>query len=297
MTLIRPDTDTIVREMFGRSLQAIDQQLHEALNEDIPGVDVTTAALIHRSTRGVGVLRARQAGVLAGLYLFERVFRLLEPELKVTWNLVDGDEFAPDQEIGHVSGSARALLAAERTALNLLQRLSGIATLTRAFVRAVEGTGVRILDTRKTTPLWRWAEKYAVRVGGGMNHRHNLSDGVLVKDNHLRLIGGLKGLKERQEDWRIAWQRFQPEVEVTTVGEASEAFETGFRRLLLDNMNPEDVRNVVEMAPPDAYLEVSGGVTLDNIRTYAETGVHAISVGRLTHSAPVVDLHFKIHPA
>lgn len=282
--------------LFGKTVAEIDALLRAALTEDAPYGDVTTRRLIPADRRAHGVLRARQAFVLAGLPLFERVFSLITPDVQARWFCDDGTTVAPDQEIGHVEGPASALLLGERTALNLLQRLSGIATLTRRMVEAVRPYPVAILDTRKTTPLWRWAEKYAVRVGGGTNHRMSLSDGLLIKDNHLALIGGIEGLVGLRDTLFQEATGLEPEVEVRSLEELQKALALGFRRILLDNMRPEQVRQAVQMAQDRAWLEVSGGVTIDNVQDYAATGVNAISVGALTHSAPAADAHFKVYP-
>jgi len=282
--------------LFGKTVAEIDALLRAALAEDAPYGDVTTRRLIPPDRRARGVLRARRPFVLAGLPLFERVFFLITPDVQAWWFCEDGATVAPDQEIGYVEGPAHALLMGERTALNILQRLSGIATLTRRMVEAVRPYPVAILDTRKTTPLWRWAEKYAVRVGGGLNHRMSLSDGLLVKDNHLPFIGGIEGLARLRDALFQDAAGLAPEVEVRSLEELQRALDIGFRRVLLDNMPPEQVRQAVQMAQGRAWLEVSGGVTLDNVRDYAATGVSAISVGALTHSAPAADAHFKVYP-
>jgi nicotinate-nucleotide pyrophosphorylase (carboxylating) len=282
--------------LFGKTVAEIDAILRATLIEDAPYGDVTSRRLIPPGRRACGVLRARQAFILAGLPLFERVFRLVTPDVQARWFCEDGSAVLPDQEIGHVEGPAHALLMGERTALNLLQRLSGIATLTRRMVEAVRPYPVAVLDTRKTTPLWRWAEKYAVRVGGGTNHRMSLSDGLLIKDNHLALLGGLEGLAPYRSALFQDTAGLEPEVEVRSLEELQRALALGFRRILLDNMSPDQVRQAVQMAQGRAWLEVSGGITLDNVREYAATGVNAISVGALTHSAPSVDAHFKVYP-
>ncbi|GBC84050.1 putative nicotinate-nucleotide pyrophosphorylase [carboxylating] [bacterium HR11] len=282
--------------LFGKTVAEIDDLLRAALAEDAPYGDVTTRRLIPPDRRARGVLRARRTFVLAGLPLFERVFYLITSDVQARWFCEDGATVVPEQEIGHVEGPAHALLMGERTALNLLQRLSGIATLTRRMVEAVRPYPVAILDTRKTTPLWRWAEKYAVRVGGGTNHRMSLSDGLLIKDNHLALIGGIEGLAGLRDALFQEATGLEPEVEVRSLEELQKVLALGFRRILLDNMSPDQVRQAVQMTQGRAWLEVSGGVTIDNVQDYAATGVDAISVGALTHSAPAADAHFKVYP-
>ncbi|MCS7311436.1 MAG: carboxylating nicotinate-nucleotide diphosphorylase, partial [Acidobacteria bacterium] len=223
--------------LFGKTVAEIDALLRNALTEDAPYGDVTARRLIPADRWARGILRARQPFVLAGLPLFERVFYLITPAVQARWFCDDGATVAPDQEIGHVEGPAYALLLGERTALNILQRLSGIATLTRWMIEAVRPYPVAILDTRKTTPLWRWAEKYAVRVGGGTNHRMSLSDGLLIKDNHLALVGGIEGLARLRDALLPNAVGLEPEIEVRSLEELQKALNIGFRRVLLDNMS------------------------------------------------------------
>jgi len=279
--------------LFGKTVAEIDALLRAALTEDAPYGDVTTRRLIPADRRACGVLRARRAFVLAGLPLFERVFYLITPDMQARWSCDDGATVAPDQEIGHVEGPAYALLLGERTALNLLQRLSGIATLTRRMVEAVRPYPVAILDTRKTTPLWRWAEKYAVRVGGGTNHRMSLYDGILIKDNHLMALGG-----DIREAVRRARQNAHHllaiEVECATLEQVQQAIEAGADGILLDNMPLETLREAVRLAKGRVrFIEASGGVNLNTVRAIAETGVDYISVGALTHSAPILPMHLE----
>ncbi len=273
--------------------------IQRALEEDAPLGDITTRVCIPPYLRAQGILRAKTAGVLAGVELFIRTLDIAGGNVRATFVLEDGTLLSPGQTVVILEGNAHGLLLGERLALNLVQRLSGIATCTRRIVDAVRPIPVRILDTRKTTPLWRWAEKYAVRVGGGHNHRMSLSDGVLIKDNHIALVGGIRAIAEH-------WQRVHPmiplaqaEIEVRSIEELEEALHLGFRRFLLDNMRVEDVRRAVELArsvSEDTWLEVSGGIDVHNVRAYAETGVNAISIGALTHSAPALDMHFKLSP-
>ncbi len=237
--------------------------------------------------------------VLAGIELFAEVFRLLDSTAAVEIVSHDGEELAPGKIPARVNASARALLSGERVALNLLQRLSGVATLTRRFVRAIEGTGAAILDTRKTTPGLRALEKYAVLVGGGKSHRKDLAEAVLIKENHIRLAGGVSAALTAAQTarGRVAWI----EIEVTNLDELRAALAHNPDVILLDNMNPSLARQAVEevrshAAPHKIRTEASGGITLDNVREFAEAGVDWISVGALTHSAPAVDLSFEIEP-
>ncbi|MGZ4410495.1 MAG: carboxylating nicotinate-nucleotide diphosphorylase [Gaiellaceae bacterium] len=265
--------------------------VERALEEDLGSGDVTSSSLFGADERCTGSLLLKEAGVVCGLHAAAAVLRTLDPELVFEPLLAEGEEvgFAP-AELGRVEGRTRAVLGGERLALNLLGRLSGIATLTRAFVKVVGGTGAVILDTRKTTPGLRPLERYAVRCGGGSNHRAGLFDAVLVKDNHLRLAGGIEEAVRRL---RLATE-LPLEVEVETVAEAERALELGVERILLDNMAVADVRRAVELAAGRARLEVSGGVTLGNVREYAETGADFVSVGAITHSARSLDVSLEI---
>jgi nicotinate-nucleotide pyrophosphorylase (carboxylating) len=271
--------------------------LRSFLSEDIGTGDVTTEATVPTGVRARGEVVAKAPLVLAGIDLFTEVFRLLDPGAVCEVASHDGDELSPGHIPAIVGASARALLTGERVALNLLQRLSGVATLTRRFVRAVEGTGAEILDTRKTTPGLRTLEKYAVRVGGGRNHRKDLGEAILIKENHIRLAGGVSAALVAAERRRrsAAWV----EIEVTNLDELHAALTHTPDVVLLDNMNPRLVRQAVEevrnhQSPKRVRTEASGGITLDNVREFAEAGVNWISIGALTHSAPAVDLSFEI---
>ncbi len=270
-----------------------------ALAEDVGAGDVTTAATIPPGARASGVMLAKSPGVVSGLEVAAAVFRRVDPAVRFTRMVADGDRVADRQPLASVEGPAAALLIGERTALNLVQRLSGVATLTARFVEAVEGTGARIVDTRKTTPGMRWLEKAAVRHGGGGNHRYNLADGVLIKDNHLAAVGGPDRIARAI---RLARERvphgLKIEVEVTTLGELDEALAAGADIVLLDNMDVPTIAEAVQRTAGRALLEASGGVTLDTVRAIAETGVDLISVGALTHSAGSLDisLEFAIAP-
>jgi nicotinate-nucleotide pyrophosphorylase (carboxylating) len=273
--------------------------LRSFLAEDIGAGDITTEATVSAQQRARGELVAKAPLVLAGIELFVEVFRLLDSTTKVEIVSRDGEELAPGNIPARVDASARALLRGERLALNLLQRLSGVATLTRRFVRAVEGTEAAILDTRKTTPGLRALEKYAVLVGGGKSHRKDLGDAVLIKENHIRLAGGVSAALTAAQaaKGRARWI----EIEVTNLDELRAALTHNPDVIMLDNMSPSLVRQAVgevrqHSAPHKILTEASGGITLDNVREFAEAGVNWISVGALTHSAPAVDLSFEIEP-
>lgn len=260
-----------------------------ALEEDAAFRDVTTLATVPGALQAHAWLRARQAGVVAGTDCVRRVFHLLGPACAVEILAVDGSPVAAGATVAIVSGSARAVLSGERVALNFIQRLSGIATLTARFVDAVRGTGARILDTRKTTPGWRELERAAVRAGGGCNHRMDLASAVLIKDNHLRAVGG--DVARAVALARAALPRgAEIEVEADDIDQLKAALAAGAERILLDNMSLEAMRACVALTAGRARLEASGGVTLATVRAIAETGVDDISVGALTHSAPALDL-------
>ena len=281
--------------------------LENALLEDRATRDATSYACIDPSQRAAGTVLAKQDCVLAGLGAIPRILDVyaaldgaVVSHYEVTSHpeIFDGVRLHKGQPIAVIRHNARVILSCERVILNVLQRLSGIATLTRQFVEAVSGTKARILDTRKTAPGLRALDKYAVRCGGGQNHRLDLSDGVLIKNNHIALAGGLKAVLERAHRNRRGTQPI--EVEVRSLAELDEALGFGAEAILLDNMTPETVRAAVERcstAERRIPLESSGGINLENVRAYAETGVDFISVGALTHSAPAVDLSLRIHPA
>jgi nicotinate-nucleotide pyrophosphorylase (carboxylating) len=231
---------------------------------------------------------------VAGLEVAQAVFETLEPALRFQAEGKEGDRFFPDTVIATVEGRARPLLSAERVALNFLQRLSGVATLTRRFVEAVAGTGARIRDTRKTTPLLRFLEKHAVEAGGGVPHRGGLDAGILVKDNHVRLAGSVRQATRRA----VAGARGLPvEIEVDALEQLEEAIEAGAQMILLDNFTPDDVRAAVAQVRGRVPLEASGGIRLENVRAFAEAGVDYIAIGALTHSAPAADVSLEIEPA
>jgi nicotinate-nucleotide pyrophosphorylase (carboxylating) len=274
-------------------LPAVTDLLRAAFAEDVGRGDLTTEAAVPRGLRARAEIVAKQEGVLAGLPLLPRLFALVgSGETLVELHLADGVEFEEGAVLAALSGPVEDLLAGERVALNLLQRLSGIATLARRFVHAVAGTKARIVDTRKTTPGLRLLEKYAVRVGGGQNHRFGLDDGILIKDNHLAAAGGVTAAVTRARK-RVP-HTLRIEVECTTLAEVEEAIAAGADAILLDNMRPEESRAAVAAVAGRALVEASGGVTLETVRAVAETGVDLISVGALTHSAPAVDLSMRV---
>ena len=264
-----------------------------ALTEDLGAGDITTNALVGQTDAAVGVFIAKSACTIAGLEVALEVFHQIDSKARASWRVADGDDCSTGAVIGQIEGSARALLSAERTALNFLQHLSGIATLARKFVRA-SGGSIIILDTRKTTPTFRQLEKYAVRAGGATNHRMSLDDGVLIKDNHLR-VGG--GIRKAVSQLRASGAKPAIEVEVETLAQVDEALDAKADILLLDNMSIDDLREAVHRSRGRAKTEISGGVTLESIGQLATTGADFVSSGALTHSAPAVDISFEIEPA
>ncbi len=266
--------------------------VRQALAEDVGAGDVTTEATVDATQRARGVFLVKQACVLAGVDVAAEAFRQLEPGVEVRFRKQDGEPCVVGEEIGEVVGSARTLLVAERTALNFLQRLSGIATRARAFVDA-SGGHITILDTRKTTPGLRILEKHAVAAGGATNHRVGLYDAILIKDNHVRLAGGVAAAVAR---CRASRPDLRLEVEVQTLAECDEALASGADIILVDNMPLDDVREAVRRSAGRARIEISGGVTLARIPELALTGADYVSAGALTHSAPAVDISFEIEP-
>lgn len=268
----------------------------EFLAEDIGRGDITTQATVARETRAQGRFLAKEYLVICGLEIAEGVFVHLDPEIpEMETNYQDGDEVEEGTVFATLKGFADVLLTGERVALNLIQRMSGIATLTKQYVRAVEGTNAVIVDTRKTTPGLRMLEKYAVTVGGGRNHRMGLDDGVLIKDNHIALAGGITEAVSAAK--RSVGHLHKIEVEITNWAQLREAIQAGADIILLDNQSPEETAKLVEMSRtlnPNVLIEASGGMDRDRVRAYAEAGVDLISVGRLTHSARAVDISFKI---
>lgn len=267
--------------------------VRRALAEDFGWGDVTTEAVISRDQKAHAYILAKSRCILAGLEVATEAFRQLDPAATITVYRHDGDLCEPGTKVADMNGQAAALLTAERTALNFLQRLSGIATLTRQFVEAADGR-ITVLDTRKTTPLLRALEKYAVRVGGGMNYRQGLDDGILIKDNHIRLAHGVANAVSRM---RKATREMPTEVEAQSLDEVDAALEAGADIILLDNLSMPDIIEAVRRCAGRAKTEISGGVTLSRMPELAATGADFVSVGALTHSAPAADLSFEIEPA
>jgi len=301
---------TAFLEKMSSGKPEIEQIIGRALAEDLGKGDVTTEALISGDQRGTGFIVAKKEGILAGINVAKQVFHRVDSELKVEVLLEDGTRVKPGSKVAKVSGSIASVLKAERVALNFLQRLSGIASETNRYVEAVKGLPVRIMDTRKTTPGLRSLEKYAVKAGGGENHRMNLGDGILIKDNHLAALRSqglnikeiiakarqnaplsLRGAKRRSN---LQAHQTQIEVEVGTVSEALESVEAGANIVMLDNMSLEDMRKAVKSVRGRALVEASGGITLGNVRAVAETGVDFISIGALTHSARALDISLEL---
>ncbi|MCR5772619.1 MAG: carboxylating nicotinate-nucleotide diphosphorylase [Butyrivibrio sp.] len=275
-------------------LQA-DDLILSALKEDITSEDVSTNAVMPESVPGSVDLIAKQDGVIAGLSVYERVFTLLDPDTKASFSVKDGDHVTSGQKIGTVDGDIRVLLSGERVALNYLQRMSGIATYTANVVELLKGSGIKLLDTRKTTPNMRIFEKYAVTVGGGYNHRYNLSDGVLLKDNHIGAAGSVTKAIQMAKDYAPFVRKI--EVEVENLDMVREAVEAGADIIMLDNMSHEDMETAMNIIDGKAEVEVSGNVTKENIKRLADLGVDYISSGALTHSSPILDLSMKnLHP-
>lgn len=264
--------------------------VRRALEEDLGRGDLTSDAVVDPETRGRGIFMAKSTCVIAGVDVAAEVFRQLDAAARFAFGCKDGDDCAPGTVIGEVTGKARALLAAERPSLNFLQHLSGIATLTRRFVQA-SGGRITILDTRKTLPAFRALAKYAVRAGGGTNHRMALDDGILIKDNHIRLVGGVAPAVARAKS---TGSGLPIEVEVQTLEEVDAALTAGADILLLDNMATDDIREAVRRARGRAKTEISGGVTLERISQLAATGADFASSGALTHSAPAADISLEI---
>ncbi|MCI8368546.1 MAG: carboxylating nicotinate-nucleotide diphosphorylase [Clostridia bacterium] len=269
----------------------MDRLIKQALEEDIGNEDVTTNAVMPEYKKGRVKLICKQDGVICGLNVFERVFKLLDEHTVIEIFVKDGDEVKKGQRIAMVSGDIRVLLSGERVALNFLQRMSGVATYTRSVVKLLKGGKTKLLDTRKTTPNMRVFEKYAVRCGGGNNHRYNLSDGVLLKDNHIGAAGGIKKAVKMAREYAPFVRKI--EVEVESLAMCKEALEAGADIIMLDNMSVTDMKKAVEMIGGRALTECSGNVTLENIAAIKDTGVDYVSSGALTHSAPILDLSLK----
>jgi nicotinate-nucleotide pyrophosphorylase (carboxylating) len=270
--------------------ETVTRDVTRALAEDIGAGDLT-ARLVPESRMAKARLLTRQSGVLCGVEWLRRTFAELDPDVEIFWHHRDGDDITADTSLCEIEGKARGMLTAERTALNFVQLLSGVATRTRQFVRAIEGTRARILDTRKTLPGLRMAQKYAVRTGGGTNHRIGLFDGILIKENHIFAAGGLRPAMEQARHDVSPGTMLQ--IEVETLDQLREALDAGATLILLDNFDLEQMRAAVAIAGDGAELEASGGVTMKSVRAIAETGVHRISVGSITKDVDALDLSMR----
>lgn len=279
-------------EILASSWKQVEQVIENALAEDLASSDVTTEALIPPDLAGRAVILVKEDGVLAGVEVAQAVFRQVDPALWIQVLIQDGVRVRKGNKVAIINGKVASILRAERTALNFLCRLSGVATETARYVAAVEGCKARITDTRKTTPGMRMLEKYAVRMGGGQSHRLHLGDWVLIKDNHLAALPAV-GLKEAVEQARQS-SPLKVEVEVGSLAEAEEALDASAAIIMLDNMAVEEIKQVVELARGRALIEASGGITLENVFQVAETGVDLISVGAITHSAKALDLSLEL---
>ena len=268
-----------------------DQLIRMALQEDITSEDVSTNAVMPTATKGTVELIAKEDGVIAGLDIYARVFTILDEKTEIDFYCKDGDEVKKGELMATVTGDIRVLLSGERVALNYLQRMSGIATYTRQVAKLLEGSKVTLLDTRKTTPNCRVFEKYAVRVGGGCNHRYNLSDGVLLKDNHIGAAGSVTKAIQMAKAYAPFVRKI--EIEVETLEQVKEAVEAGADIIMLDNMTPEVMKQAVELIDGRAQTECSGNITKENIARIREIGVDFVSSGALTHSAPILDISMK----
>ncbi len=269
----------------------MDNLILQALREDISSEDVSTNAVMPTPTEGEVDLIAKEDGIIAGLQVFARVFELLDEKTKSVFTVKDGDRVKKGDKIGKVTGDIRVLLSGERTALNYLQRMSGIASYTNQVASLLKGSKTKLLDTRKTTPNNRIFEKYAVRVGGGNNHRYNLSDGVLLKDNHIAAAGGITNAIKMAKDYAPFVRKI--EVEVETLEQVKEAVDAKCDIIMLDNMNHDTMKKAMEIINGRAEVEVSGNVTKENIEKIIDLGVDYISSGALTHSSPILDLSLK----
>ena len=269
----------------------IDDLILMALKEDISSEDITTNSVMREKKLGTVQLICKQDGVIAGLEIFKRVFELLDRETVTKLYFKDGDKVKKGDLLGEVEGDIRVLLSGERTALNYLQRMSGIATYTNNMVKLLKGSSVKLLDTRKTTPNMRIFEKYAVKVGGGNNHRYNLSDGILLKDNHIDAAGGVANAIKMAKEYAPFVRKI--EVEVENLDMLKEALDAGADIIMLDNMTPEMMKEAIKLTRGKAVTECSGNITKENIQTIIDTGVDYVSSGALTHSAPILDVSLK----
>jgi nicotinate-nucleotide pyrophosphorylase (carboxylating) len=288
----KENQQSTIRKPITNSMTNNEKLIRLALEEDIGAGDVTTDALIEPEHVSTAVIFAKESLVLAGLRVAQEVFTTLDPAMSFDTTFQDGDRVETGDEILTAYGKLQALLTGERTALNFLQRLSGIATITRQYVDRVAGSNVRLTDTRKTIPGWRRLEKYAVKIGGAYNHRFGLYDGILIKDNHIVACGGISEAVERVRSNRP--QLLEIEVETSDLNQVKEALESGVDIIMLDNMDLDGVQKAVILVDGRALVEVSGGVTLDTLAEVANTGVDIISIGALTHSARAVDISMRV---
>ena len=268
-----------------------DKLIRMALQEDITSEDVSTNAVMRSAVKGTVDLIAKEDGIIAGLDVYARVFQILDEKTEISFNFKDGEAVKKGDLLGTVTGDIRVLLSGERVALNYLQRMSGIATYTKQVSKLLEGSKVTLLDTRKTTPNCRVFEKYAVRIGGGCNHRYNLSDGVLLKDNHIGAAGSVAKAVAMAKEYAPFVRKI--EIEVETMEQVKEAVEAGADIIMLDNMTPEMMKDAVELIAGRAQTVCSGNITKENIAKILETGVDFVSSGALTHSAPILDISMK----
>ncbi len=272
-----------------------DNLILQALREDITSEDITTNAVMPTATKGEVQLICKQDGIIAGLWVFKRVFTLLDETTEIEFFCQDGDEVKVGQLMARITGDIRVLLSGERVALNYLQRMSGIATYTHTIAKLLEGKKTKLLDTRKTTPNMRIFEKYSVKVGGGYNHRYNLSDGILLKDNHIGAAGSVTKAIKMAKEYASFVRKI--EVEVENLQMVEEAANAGADIIMLDNMSPEDMKRAIEIINGRAETECSGNVTKENVDQLVDIGVDYISSGALTHSAPILDISLKnLHP-
>ncbi len=277
-------------------IQTLDSFILAALSEDIGDGDHTSLSTIDPDKKDIAIVKVKEKGILSGIKVAERVFQLVDTSLKIEIHAKDGSTVKVGDILMTISGNTRNLLKSERLALNCLQRMSGIATLTGKYVEAVKGTGVNILDTRKTTPNFRQFEKTAVSAGGGMNHRFGLYDMILIKDNHVDAAGGIKNALLKAKDYlQQTGKKLQIEIETRNLDEVNQVLQTGIaNRIMLDNFHPDLLKEAVLLIDNRLETEASGGITLDNIRAYAQTGIKFISVGALTHSYKSLDISLKL---
>ena len=273
----------------------VDPLIMSALREDITSEDVSTNSVMPRSCPGTADLICKEDGVICGLQVFARVFELLDPDTQISFDVTEGEAVTKGQHLASVTGDIRIILSGERTALNYLQRMSGIATNARKMSQLLEGTGIRLLDTRKTTPNNRIFEKYAVRIGGGFNHRYNLTDGVMLKDNHIGAAGGVREAVEAAREYAPFVRKI--EVETENLDMVREAVEAGADIIMLDNMDHDQMQDAIRLIDGRAESEISGNVTAERINSIRDLAVDYISSGALTHSSPILDVSLKnLHP-